>query len=244
MLTAKSQYAHFERLEKMIKLGLACYLIIFCAGVAAAAIGEAAVFAQFSSMRPILFWVIGGAFIGGWFGVYRTLNAAKEFGDIHMWLDQRFFGFLRKSNEIIFGEIILALAPDERKSAVGMNPAEQGTLAKSIFSKLAGDSLVFTMLMRSGIFRSWIWYWILIYGTFTFSLLTAVSFVALVTGSDLHAKLLFSVNWLCALSHLALCVSMGFHLLRMTRRTVDQIVTSHRDEIAALLRANMIQTAV
>src|SRR2546430_13751538 len=47
----------------------------------------------------------------------------------HIWLDHKFFGFLKRSNDIIFGELIGALEPEERKEAVRMEPGKQEALA-------------------------------------------------------------------------------------------------------------------
>ncbi|HMD13752.1 MAG TPA: hypothetical protein VKI62_03935, partial [Bacteroidota bacterium] len=155
------------------------------------------------------------------------------------WLDKTLFGFLKKSNAIIFDGLIVALPREEREKAINIGTSEQGLLAQSIFSQLAKDNQLFTTLLQSGIFQYWIWYWIMIYGTFLSSILTAGSFFNILLGSDPGGKIFFSIFWILALLHLTVTLLLGFFLLGMTKQTVDSMVLSHLNEIASILRANI-----
>lgn len=239
MLDAKIQYAYFENLEKTIKIGLAIYLTLFWMGTSVAVLGVGKTVEFLRTISPILLLIIlmGMGLVA--YGAFQSMRAIHWLGDIHIWLDGKFLGFLKKSNEIIFEELVHALEPEERLSAVNIEPGEKGSLAKSIFSQLAGHDELFGALLRSGIFRYWIWYWITLYGTFVFTLLTLESFAAVLIGLEMDVKTLFTTTWLFALVHLGLSLLLGYHLVRMTRRTVDSIVRSHKDEIATILRANI-----
>jgi hypothetical protein len=239
MLTAKSQFAYFESLEKTIKVALALYLLAFCCGILIDVIGFGTFLEQVHKIElPIGLLVIANL-VGLFYGLLYGINKVHWLGELHIWLDQKFFGFLKKTNDIIFHGLLVALDPSERDSAVNIAPGEKGALAKSIFSQLANDNELFEALLESGIFRTWIWYWIAIYGTLIFTLLAVGSFAAAVMGQGGSAKSFFAITWILALIHFAVSLSMGFHLLRMTRSTLDSIVSSHKDEIAGLLRANI-----
>jgi hypothetical protein len=54
-------------------------------------------------------------------------------------------------------------------------------------------------------------------------------------------KTVFTLAWVFALLHLALCVIIGRYLVNRTETTVQHIVNSHRDEIATRLRINIIE---
>ncbi|MBI1807044.1 MAG: hypothetical protein HYR76_08360 [Ignavibacteria bacterium] len=246
MLSAKSQYTYFENLEKTIKLGLAVYLTLFCLGTSVALLGAERIvdFVRTIPLSWLIIILMGAGLI--LFGAFRSMKAIHWLGDVHIWLDEKFFGFLKRSNEIIFGELTYALEPDERTSIVSIEPGARGALAKSIFSQLASDNELFGALLHSGIFRYWIWYWITLYGTCVFTVLTLESFTGVLIGLGVDAKTLFAANWAFALVHLVLSLVLGYHLVRMTKRTVDAIVQSHKDEIATILRANITkyQTSV
>jgi len=239
MLTPKSQFAYFENLEETIKIGFALYLIFFVAGCISILVGSEILSNILHRGRFIE--IVGGviAFGAAFWGIYWSTSRIQWLGEIHIWLDKMLFGFLKKSNTIIFDGLIVALHQEERETAVNIGTGEQGLLAQSIFSQLAKDNQLFAALLQSGIFRYWIWYWIMIYGTFLSSILTAGSFFNIVLGSDPGGKTLFSVFWILALLHLAVTLFLGFFLLRMTKQTVDSMVLSHQNEIASILRANI-----
>ena len=239
MLTPKSQFAYFENLEETIKIGFALYLLFFVGGCISILLGGEILNDFLHHGR---FVEIGGGVIAcgaAFWGIYWSTSRIQWLGEIHIWLDKILFGFLKKSNTIIFDGLIVALPQEERETAVNIGTGEQGLLAQSIFSQLAKDNQLFATLLQSGIFRYWIWYWIMIYGTFLSSSLTAGSFFNILLGSDPGGKTLFSIFWILALLHLAVTLLLGFFLLRMTKQTVNSMVLSHQNEIASILRANI-----
>jgi hypothetical protein len=239
METAKSQYAYFQSLDKTVKIGLAIYLVMFFGGIVLTVAGLRDFLDSLEHFQIVV--ILGlTVFVGlGLFGLLYGISKIHWLGEIHIWLDKNFFGFLKKSNEIIFRELVYALEPEERASAVNIESHEKGTVAQSIFSRLSDDDQLFERILASGIFRYWIWYWIMIYGTFVFMLLSLLSFGAALIGSDAYGTTLFTTNWSLALVHLLMTLSLGYQLMRMTRQTVDDIVSSYRGVIAAILRATI-----
>ncbi len=239
MLTARSQFAYFENLEKTIKVALALYLLVFCIGLLIDVIGFGSFIGEIKLISLPLLIVALVNMVGLFYGLLYGINKIHWMGEIHIWLDQRFFGFLKRTNDIIFHGLVIALEPEERYSAVNIEPVEKGALAKSIFSQLANDNRLFEALLESGIFRTWIWYWVAIYGTLIFTVLTVLTFIVTALGANGSSRDFFGMIWAIALLHLGASLSTGFYLLKMTRHTVDEIVSTHKDEIAALLRANI-----
>ncbi|HUL44624.1 MAG TPA: hypothetical protein VLY03_09730 [Bacteroidota bacterium] len=245
-LTARRQYAYFEALEKTIKVGLALYLLVFLAGILITFVGFRPIMNFWEESRTLA-WSISFFLLAAFFlAAYWATSKIHGLGEVHIWMDQTLFGFLKKSNDIIFDGLLTALRPEEQRVAVRITPDDQGAIAQSIFSKLSSDGNVFDALVRSGIFRYWIWYWITVYGTFVFSVLTAFSFIAVVGRIEPYISTVFSTLWLLALLHLGLTLLLGFFLIRMTRQVVDSIVFSHRNEVASILRTNItrFQTAL
>ena len=238
MLTAERQYAYFENLERMIKGGVAFYVILLVAGCISGVAGSGSFLSLVSGSVGNVVGaaaVVAAIFAGVWIGTGRI----AWLGEIHIWLDRTFFGFLGKSNEIIFDELIFALDAHERVAAGLVDPRRRGEMAHSIFSQLASDHAIFEDLLRSGIFRYWIWYWIMIYGTFAFILLTAWTLVGGAAGGDPNSREIFSACWMFSFLHLAATLVFGITLVRMTKRTVEGMVLSHGREIAAILREKL-----
>ena len=95
------------------------------------------------------------------------------------------------------------------------------------------------MLIESGIFRSWIKYWVSIYGTFVFLLLTCITFIGMAINGEREYKLFFSVCWAFALTHLVINVIWGKYMVKQTERSVRQIVETHGDEISRTLQQSL-----
>jgi len=245
-LTARRQYAYFETLEKTIKVGLALYFLVLLCGILLTLFGIRPIQDFWEESRTVAMTVSFGT-LAGFFGiVYWGTSKIQGLGEVHVWLDETLFGFLKKSNDIIFDGLLTVLRPEEQKVAVRITPDDQGAIAQSIFSKLSSDANVFQVLVRSGIFRYWIWYWITVYGTFVFSVLTTVSFIAVIGKIDPHINAIFSALWLLAFAHLGLTLLLGYLLIRMTKQVVWSIVFSHKNEVATILRTNIarFQTAL
>lgn len=237
MQTAKSQYSYFENLEKTIKMGLALYLTLFLSGLVVELVGLPILAPLFGSPPRVagLAAAVGGIL----YGFYQGISKIDWLGELHIRLDRRLFGFLNRSNEIIYSELLASLEPDERPVARSLGPDVRGPLAKSIFSRLANDDKLFGQLLQSGIFRTWIWYWLMIYGTVFFTSLTVLAFAFVILSHGDLTKPLFAANWVLALLHLFACLILGRTLMHMTRKTVRAIVASHAGEIASMLRANI-----
>ncbi len=239
MQTAKNQYTYFENLEKAVKIALLTYIMIFLCSNMIIIVGAETIMNLFNSSKLIIIIAMVICFIGLLIGLIYGMSRINWLGELHSWLDKRFFGFLDKSNEIIFQEISLALEPEERKQISRMGRRERSVLAKSVFSQLANDNDLFAALLRSDIFRVWILYWIMLYGTFVFTILSTETFISIIIGSDATAKLLFTIFWSLSLAHLGLSLMIGYKLLKMTKKTVENIVHSHQEDIASVLKNSM-----
>jgi uncharacterized membrane protein (DUF485 family) len=178
------------------------------------------------------------------YALYHVIGRVDWLGELHILLDHKFFGFLDKSNEIIFRTLASALEPDEQKASFRLSPDKKGELTQSVFSNLSDDNHLFEALLKSGIFRRWIYYWIAIYGTAAFTLLTLVAFVQEWFGSSAYVKTVFTVNWILALGHLTFSIFLGQDLVQKTKNAVQHIVDQHSREIAAVLRETVHKSEV
>ena len=158
-------------------------------------------------------------------------------------MDRRFFRLLDKSDLILFERLIIALDPEERKEASDLQTLRRESVAKSVFAGLADDNSLSNHLFHTGVFRLWIWYWIAMYGTFAFSLLTVESFSLLLRGVDQYARIAFEISWLSAVGHLLVGVILGYRLLGLMEHISRILVMSHRVEIATMLRKNLWEKA-
>lgn len=235
MQNAKKQYSYFENLEHTVKGAFALYLVIYSTGMIGILVGVHNVF-SFLNSHSVVYSLAAIAFVlGMFFAFVAFIGKITWLGDLHIKLDDRFFGFLEKSNEVIFQTLISALEPNERSRFSRLPASKKGVITHSIFSNLSDDNHLFERLMNSGIFRNWIWYWVAIYGTFTFSLLTLSSFLLAWIEKGLFSKPFFAITWTFALLHVFVTVFIGKSLIEKTRKTVQFIVTSHRLDIANLL---------
>jgi hypothetical protein len=239
MANANSHYAYFENLEKTIRAALAIYVFLLILGVGALVIGSSESAMVFATHSPLAMLLLGLATLGLYSLVLGRTRKVGSVGELHVWLDRKFFGFLSRSNEIIFRTLLSALHPAERDRAFELDPRDRESMAETIFSKLASSNQLFPTLLRSGIFRLWIWYWVTNYGTAIFSLLTIVAFPVFLFGAIAFTKLVFAVVWALALVHLFAGLWLGYRLLRMTKEVSEDIVKSYSDEIAAILRAQL-----
>lgn len=239
MANASSHYAYFENLEKTIKIALAIYVFLLLLGVAALAVGSSRSMIASVENFPIPVLLVGAALVGAYVLLIRTISKVQWIGELHIWLDRKFFGFLSRSNEIIFQTLLFALRPAERDKAYELSQRDRESMAETIFSKLASNNHLFPTLLRSGIFRFWIWYWVTNYGTAIFSLLTVAAFPVFLFGSLAFAKTVFAIVWVMALAHLFAGLWFGYRLLRMTKEVSEDIVKSYSNEIAAILRAQI-----
>ncbi|HLF13402.1 MAG TPA: hypothetical protein VI932_00750 [Bacteroidota bacterium] len=228
-------YAYFSSLERTIKVALALYMLLLLAGSAWLIAGIAQTWEILRRIDNSAFYaVLFSLFAFG--GVYYVVSKIHWLGELHIWLDRRFFGFLEKSNEVIFQAMVHVLESDDQSYARDLRSEERYSMIHSVFSRLAENYRLFDTLMESGIFRSWIWYWVMNYGTFTFSLLTIGSFAAMLTGDDPFVRTLFTVCWIAALLHLAVNLVLGHYLTGMTRKVSESIVLTYKPQITLMLR--------
>ena len=178
------------------------------------------------------------------FGLYYLAGKVRWLNELHVRLDHRFFGFLNKSNDAIFSTLITALPPNEQSHYRSFPNEKKHKTTQSIFSNLSIDNELYTALFQSGIFKMWIRYWVTIYGTFAFILLTTGSFTSLIVRLDSSVRDVFTLSWILALLHILLSVVIGRYLVKRTQATVQQIVDTHCLEIAGLLRVNIVDIPV
>jgi hypothetical protein len=240
MQTVRKQYNYFENLEKKIKSALAIYLVLFVIGSIATILGIRNVIA-FAQLHTTLFAATASVFVIFAFGsLLSVIGKIDWLGELHIRLDKQFFGFLERSNDTIFRTLISVLTPQERRHFQSLPSEKKGTIAQSIFSQLSDDNnYLFNKLMNSGIFQNWIWYWISIYGTFAFTLLTVSSFAAAWRELASFSKPLFTLVWILALTHLFVSIFIGKFLVNKTKKTVQAIVDVHQMDISNVLIARI-----
>jgi hypothetical protein len=232
---AKNKFNYFENLEIIIKKGSAAYLLILITGMAMVLINPATIF---SLTNNHLFEVFVSAclfLVGGFIGLYYLVAHFGWLGELHIRMDKMFLGFLIRSNDVIYQTLLSALPPEDQAAAAAFSGKIKEKLAQSIFTKVSNDNKLFDLLLRSDIFRFWMRYWIFLYGIFTFTLLTIVSFVAVILRAGMYDKEFFIISWCFAALHIGLSIVMGKYLIRMTVSTVGQIVVAHKETISQII---------
>lgn len=239
MIGIRRQYSYLKNLERTIKVGLTSYLVLLVVGLTSIIVGPQEIGLYLRDDE----WMVIGILLGGTgilYGIlYQGAAKIKWIGGVHFWLDQKFFGFLLRSNDVIFRALILSLDPGDWAIANTFSASKRVSVTQSIFSQLTGEERLFGTLMGSGIFRYWILYWVINYGTFAFSVLTLGAFLLVLRGSDPFAKTLFTVSWVVSLIHLASTIMLGNRLVRMTSAVAETIARSYGPEIAAMFRIHL-----
>ncbi len=239
MVDPGSQYRYYLSLDKTVKFGSALYLLLLIGGTAGIFIGIQRLAYDLGADRleaPLLF---AGGLVAVFIGSLFIVGKISWIADAHAFLDGNFFRLLEKSNIILFHGLVVTLEWQERDHVAELEPAQKGALAGIVFNGLARNNSLFTHLLRTGIFRLWIWYWIALYGTFVFTILTVESFSLVLKGVDQYAKTVFTVSWVLALAHLLIGILLASRLLGMMSDVAGLLVRAHRAEIASLLRKNM-----
>lgn len=239
MLTPKSQYRYFLSLDKTVKFAAAFYAVVLLCATAVFWLRIDRLAWDLHTGRLHLPLILAGSAALAFCGLLYWVGTVTWISDVHAWLDGHFFRLLDKSNLILFEGLIAALEPAERTTALGLEAPRKESLANAVFTELANNNSLFAHLLRTGIFRLWIWYWIAMYGTFVFSILTVGSFPLVVRGADHYARTGFTICWALALVHLASGILLGRRLLRMMDGVALLVVQGHKEEIAALLRKNL-----
>ncbi len=234
----RGQYAYFSSLERTIKISLAVYLVLLSGGVLSLSFGLRKTVTLLSGvpypagLLTLCFLVLFGL-------TYFIVSRVHRLSAMHIWLDQRFFGFLDKSNEIIFQALVRVLEAGDRSFPADLGEDEKYSVIRAIFSKLADNFRLFDTLMESGIFRYWIWYWVMNYGTFTFTILTLVGSSVMFAGGGSEVRTFFTICWISALAHLAVNLTLGNLLTRLTRSVSESIILTYKPQITAMLRESL-----
>lgn len=239
-MNARSAGKHyFQQLENRLKVALGIFLFFLMSGLLLLTFGPENYLHSSRSRYPEILWAVSG----GCFVLYLVAltNMGKIFWirDFHMWLDRQLFDVLKRSNEAILRSLLSALGPEDRAVADSLTQGTKTTVAETIFSSLSGDSELYKKILSSSLFPAWTWYWIVIYGTITFTTLTVLSFCALLFGSDPYYPTLFTIYWIVTVLLVAATLTLGHRLVRMSTGTIENIVESHKDEIAAMIREHL-----
>jgi len=234
----RGQYAYFSSLERTIKIALAVYIVLLSGGGLLLSIG----LKKTTSLLSTLPWpaaLLTFSFLTLFSLTYFIVSRVHRLSAMHIWLDQRFFGFLDKSNEIIFQALVRVLESGDRSFPGNLGEEERYSVIRAIFSRLADNFRLFDTLMESGIFRYWIWYWVMNYGTFTFTILTLVSSTVMFAGGGTEVRTFFTICWVSALAHLAVNLTLGNLLTRLTRSVSESIILTYKPQITAMLRESV-----
>jgi hypothetical protein len=243
LVNAKSQYRYFLSLDKTVKLAAAFYLVILMGGTGVIWLGISQFARDIQSGRLAAPLIFGGTMILAFAGLLYSMGRITWISDVHARLDGHFFQLLEQSDKILIKGLILALPPEDRAQADSLPPGRKEALANAAFLGLAQSNSLFAHLLHTGIFRFWISYWISLYGTFVFIILTVESFSLVLRGVDPYAKIAFTISWALALLHLGLGVLLGRLLFRMTGDVAKLLVRLHGDEIATLLKDKLREEA-
>jgi hypothetical protein len=237
--TIEVQYSYFKDLERLTKTGLYSYLFLFVWFGIISTIGTKNVFSFFMNPKPCeVFLIILGSI--NLFQIIKLFSDKIQWlGEFHIWLDNKLFRFLFKSNEIILRELLTLLEPKERSILDQLTSDKRTLIAQSVFAKLSEDQSIFADLLRRGIFRSWIWYWITMYGISIFLILTIVSATKMIFLPSLYSKVLFISIGSFAGLQIFLGLILGYNLIRVTKKIIREITDLHGIEIITLLRFQM-----
>ena len=235
----KKIYSYLGNLEKKIKLALTVFVLLLFSGSFIIGVGVDRLSHLAESTKPEYLLLVGLGVLATILTLMLSVSRTSWIEELHIKIDNNIFGFLKRTNDTIFGSLLFALAPEERKSASKLDSRKQSAVVQSIFSTLSNDTGLFENFLRTKIFRNWTLYWIMVYGTLTYTLLTVVSFIFVALGFDPYAKLLFTICWLLSGIHLAIVILLGRRLVIISKEAVDSMVQSHKNQIAKVLRENI-----
>ncbi|HEY6191204.1 MAG TPA: hypothetical protein VI215_02645 [Bacteroidota bacterium] len=236
MISPKSQYRYYLSLDKTVKFAAAFYVTLLMGGTSLVWLGIGRVARDIHTGHLTVPLMFGGSLLLAFGGLLYGVGRINWISDMHAWLDRHFFRLLDKSNLVLFSGLSAALGPEEMMKVSYLEPEDKETLTNAVFNGLAGINAMFTGLLRTGILRLWIWYWIAMYGTFVFTILTVETFALALRGIDPYANISFAICWGLALAHFAAGLMLGSYLLRMMEDVARLLVGTQRHEIAALLR--------
>src|SRR6267143_3184911 len=114
MQIAENKSPYFRDLEQLTKAGLVAYLMVLVAGSALAAAGIEIAYNFMVNIQLCCSLLVTVLTLNVLYIFIRAVNRIHWMGELHVWLDKRLFGFLLKSNDIIFREFVILLEPNER----------------------------------------------------------------------------------------------------------------------------------
>ena len=233
------QYSYFLQLERTVKFALSVYGALLVTGILGIALGIDSILRDVASgnYRVLILFVFGTC--GILLGSFTLLGKVRWLSKLNSRLDRIFFKVLDQSNAIVFDAIFESIAPDLQRSPTLLDDRRKQTFAQDIFRRMAGEDHHFQFLLKSNIFRLWIWYWIFLYGSFTFTLLTIGFFGPVALGVTVATKAVFTLLWILAIAHIGIGFFLGNHLIRVTHSTVNTMLDAHRDEIATMLKESI-----
>ena len=133
---------HFRELDQLTKTGLVSYLIVLSIGLAVTAAGIEHAYPFLLTMNLCAKLLIGLSAANVLYIIIRGVDRIHWLGGLHVWLDERLFRFLVRSNDIIFVEFIFLLGPEERAAFVHRPSGERSKLIQSLLSRLADDPTI------------------------------------------------------------------------------------------------------
>ncbi len=236
MVTPENTYARFHGLEKLTKSGLVAYIFLLISGGIVAGMGTDRMVRALSGMDVCALILVGVAIRDCFFLLVRGVDRIDWLGKLHIWVDRKFFGFAARSNRIIFSEFVRLLEPAERSRLERLPADRRDAIAESVLSGLAEDQSIFDSLMQRGIFRSWIWYWIAIYGVLVFGVLTLLAGARMAMLPTVYARALLTAIGTVAVLHAGVCLLLGYNVIMVTRRIAREFGRYFRTEIVDILR--------
>jgi hypothetical protein len=237
MKIAEQQLPHFQELEQLTKTGLVSYLLVLSAGLAVSAAGMDHTYPYVLTTSLCAKLLVGLSAINVLYLIIRGVDRIHWLGELHVWMDRRLFRFLVRSNDIIFVEFIYLLGPDERAAFIHRTGSERTTIVQSLLSHLADDPTILRNLLRRGMFRAWIWYWINLHGIFVFTLLTLAAAVRFGLDPNLYSRsFLIAIGSVAAL-HLLASLLTGSYIVVVTKRIVREMIHFHRPAIISFLHS-------
>ncbi len=236
MVSSDNTYAQFHGLEQLTKSGLVAYMFLLIAGGFIAGIGTDQLVRSLSGLNICAYILIGVGIRDCFIILIRGVNRIDWLGKLHLWIDRRLFGFAARSNKIIFNGFIVLLDPPERTRMEQLPDQRKNAIADTVISKLAEDQSIFESLMQRGMFRSWIWYWIAIYGVMVFVLLSSFSLTKMLMVPTIYTKALFISIASVTVLHLVACMVFGYNIILVTKKITREFGQYFRTEIVAILR--------
>lgn len=236
------RFGYFLQLEQMAKVALASYAAVLFAGTLITILGVDSIIGEWTagSYRSIILSLFG--VVGIFIGIFALAEKICWIGKFNAWLDKKFWGILGQSNGVLSHTILQSIGFPAAHAASFFDANDKDSATQNIFRKLAGEDNIFQFLLDTNIFRLWMLYWMFLYGSLTFSILTVGFFLSFLLTMAPITRMCFVTSWILALFHIALGFLLGKYLVRMTRSTARIIASSYANEIVGMLGTSAVQT--